>query len=832
MTARSFGQLVRYYRRARDFTQTNLAAGVGYAVSTIRRIENDTLYPSQELFERLVACLEIPVEEYLRFTDHSPTDDKDYLQPMYMPSSFGNVTVPLPMIGRDKDLNTIHTLLHQPDVRLITLTGLGGIGKTCLAVNVAYQIRHLFPDGVFMISMTSIHNEHSLLSTLAKELGLTQHGQIISPEQLQSYLQDKHILFLMDGFEESLSIAPLLQFLLLRSSHVRILVTSRQRINISGEHVVVIKALQTPTLTSLPPAEELINIPAVALFIMRARIVQPDLAITTTNAPTIAAICVQAAGIPLALELIASQLDTYSLHELQHTLEQPSFFLEELVPSQNIRTVLDWSYQILDDDCKTLFVQLGIFANSWTLEAINHICVPDNLALTTTEPTNHSLHWSGLKQLARLCEVNLVQPIKTNEGNTRYTMLDPIRTYVQEKLQRQEILEALYNRHAQYYLSQTEGLVSQHQDIVPHTWLEQVEKDYSNILLVLQWSVSQHKSAVALRLGSVLWHFWFQYGYLREGQHWLEQVRSLQVNDLWYARAGVLLGDGTLALYQNNYAAAHASLMESLHLWYSIGNNDGVATTLEKLGVLATIQQQWDHARHYFQTSFDLFQGIHHHTGMASALLNRGTLANKQGHITAGKHYYKESLAIAQQLEHQSILSKVLTNLGLIAQYEGNYIEANMLFTESLKYFRACSDEYWQMIVLLKLAMTSLYQSQYGQTMYYLQKLLPGMPGLNNKNVLVQYLECWAAFSSLCGNTGYGIQLWAASATLRTVAGIPIDLPIQQFLTHFRDNVLGPIDSLAHTSAWIKGQTLSVETAIDMTLELAETIDGKTEFVV
>lgn len=413
------------------------------------------------------------------------------------------VTLPAPLtslIGREREIAAVRTLLAHPSTRILTLTGTGGVGKTRLALAVAAEVQQNFPDGVYFISLESIHDADLVLPTMVQVIGL--HANNCSPlETLQVELRQRRQLLVLDNFETVVSSAPRLLDLLATCPHLKLLVTSREALCIRGEREFVVQPLALPDPQRQPNGESLRRYGAVALFLERSRDVQPTLQLTASTAPVIAEICRKLDGLPLALELAAARLKVLSLPALLDRLEHRLHVLtggprDLPTRQQTLRQTIAWSYDLLPSEDQRFFRLLAVFVDGCTLEAAEAVYCAlggergEVLDAVTSLFNKHMLFQSARDQ---------------GEHPLRLMMHETIREYGMEALIAAQEQEMVRQCHAEYYLRLAETLL---EGATPATWLDQLELEYANIRAALQWALEQPASEMALRLGRALLHFW------------------------------------------------------------------------------------------------------------------------------------------------------------------------------------------------------------------------------------------------------------------------------------------------------------------------------------
>ncbi len=631
--------------------------------------------------------------------------------------------LPLPLtslVGRDREVAAACTMLAHPEVRELTLTGTGGVGKTRLALAIAARMQDAFPDGICFVSLAALRDADLVLPTIAQAEGLQDKGIRSPVALLQAVLREKHHLLVLDNFEQVIAAAPSLVNLLAVCPHLRMLVTSREVLRVSGEREFVVQPLALPDPKHLPDNITLAHYGAVALFLERAREVQPGFELTALNAALITEICQRLDGLPLALELAAARLKVLSLQTLMERLEHRLHILtggprDLPARQQTLRQTIAWSYDLLSHEEQSLFRLLSVFVNGCTLE--------------TAEAVYSMLGGERaqvLDEVTSLLDKHLLHQDEQGDHPSRLLLHEAIREYGLEALVATQELEMARQVHAEYYL----GLAAAHIESAElAAWLNQLEHEYANLHAALQWALGRPASEMALRLESVLSRFMDGHQRLGHGRNVLERsLMNSQDVSVQVPPARALFRPGSLPLEHGDHEQAAALGREVVGLQRGPGDARHLARTLFMLGGIAWIVGDLDMARTYTEEGLararnrdekvtlaylvDLSGQIALDQGediRARTLLEQGLMLHREagdtlgslnalfflervlsalGEVTQAKAYAEEHLALSKAIGFRQGIVGALIFLGRLALEEGNAAMASELFEESLTLLR------------------------------------------------------------------------------------------------------------------------------------------------
>jgi predicted ATPase/Tfp pilus assembly protein PilF/transcriptional regulator with XRE-family HTH domain len=772
------------------------------------------------------------------------------------PGAGAGASLPVPptsFVGRVRERAAVAALLARPEVRLLTLTGPGGVGKTRLALQVATE-RPLESAPPVFVALAALREPGAVLPAIARALGVREDGVTPLPAALQAALAGRALLLVLDNCEQVRAAAPELAALLAGCPRLQVLATSRAPWHLQGEHEYALEPLALPPPQETAPAALGVS-EAVALFVARAQAVKPSFALSASSAPVVAALCRQLEGLPLAIELAAAQLKLLTPRTLLGLLGRRLALLvggprDAPERQQTLRATLSWSYELLSPAEQTLLRRLCVFVGGCRLEAMAAVCGGG------AELVGDLLQWLGA-----LVDQSLVRAEEDADGETRVVLLETIREYGLERLAGSGELEALRERHLDWCLALAEGAEPLLRGSEQGQWLERLDAEHDNLRAALAWARERGAGEQGLRLAGTLWRFWEIRGYLSEGRGWLESMLAAGTGGSApaTARARSLNGAGTLAFAQGEYGRAVALHEEALAIRRTLGDTHGIAASLNNLGNVAHVQGEYGRAAALHEESLALKRELGDTRGISASLNNLGNVAHQQGDYgraaalyeeslaldrslgdqrgiadslnnlggvayAQGEHgravaLYEESLALDRELGDQQGIANSLHTLGDVAHQQGDYGRAAALYEESLALFRELGDRWGIAESLIGLGRVAFRQGDHGRAAALLAEALLLGRDIGARRWVTTSLEGLAWVAGARGRPDQAARLGGTAAALREAQGVP--LPPEERGSHDQavQAMRAALGEEGFAAAWAAGRALPLEEAIALALE-------------
>jgi len=693
---------------------------------------------------------------------------------------------PTSFVGRETVLVELNGLLDQ--TRLLCLTGSGGCGKSRLALQVAANRLEQFPDGVWLVELAPLADPGLVPKTVATVLGLKEERGQEARQTLAEYLQDRHLLLVLDNCEHLLDeCAVLAETILRQCPRVTLVVTSREALRVPGETIFGVPSMAAPVLgTQAFDPLALLGYEATRLFLDRAIAALPGFTLTTENGAAVASVCRRLDGIPLAIELAAARVRALSPVDIDRRLDQRFRLLTggsrtALPRQQTLRSLIDWSYDLLSEPERALLLRLSVFSGGWTLEAAESVCSDPHRSSFTLLPPEEVLDL-----LTRLVEKSLVvyQGAEADAGRPpRYRLLETVRQYARDRLFEAGETEVWRCRHRDHFLALAEAATSHYRSSEQAEWFQRLDEEHDNLRAALEWSTTSTDSLEpGLRLCTALEQFWLSRGFLVEGSRWCATFLALEPAGVGtvpradvHSASGYLhyalgeygsaadhsrqalairrrLGDdkgvatslyclAAIATWQSKHAEASALNDEALAIRRAIGDRAGIATSLRVRGILASFQSDNALALECASECLEICRELGDRSGEAMALGNMAQVQDELGNCVVGRALHEQSLEIDRQLGDKRSVARTLNNLGLCARREGNLVEAERLLTQALAIRKEIGDRWGTASTLCNLGTVRLDSGHHEVAVTLLQESLTLRRQLNDRRGIAFSLQ-------------------------------------------------------------------------------------------
>jgi predicted ATPase/DNA-binding XRE family transcriptional regulator len=773
LSFQTFGEFLRFLRKRARLSQRDLAAQVGYHYSYISRIENGQLTPDKAALEaRFIPALDLCAQpewgQRLIELASAPPDRHDFKHRTTSSQLPLSLTL---ILGRECETANLKKLILDERIRLITIVGAPGVGKTSLALHAAAELAHCFRQGVIFVDLVSVTLPEHVLPALAAALGLQVSAAASPVDDLVTALQNRHQLIVVDNFEQVLEAAPELMPLLRSAPELKILSTSREALRLPGEYEFPLAPLPLPD-ESMQDVDRLKGYHAVQLFFERARAIKPDFELNADNTAYVAQICRRLDGLPLAIELAAARIRTLGLSAMLEQLDQRYEWLTRGgrdLPAwrQTLWGTVEWSYNLLTEPESSLFRWLAVFAGGWTQEAARAVFY------SRKDPDAHN--FTGL--LMQLADKSLLVADVTER---RYHFLETLREFALEKLKTSGELEIAQQKHYEYYLKFA-------QTAYPHIlkgsnqllWLERMEREHNNLRAALGWaSASTARANLAMELGSLIHPFWLARSHIREAREWLERILALDPTPSM-RRANLLRFASDYAGSQGDYQNARRLEEEGQEISKALGDDVGMYSSMAGLAVLVGIQGDYARAAELLEQVLVYRRQTHDSTTLTTTLNNLALASRRLGKLDHARELYTESINSAEHSGSLISLAHALNGLAEVLAELQDYAAA---------------------IVLQRRSIAIRYQ-------------------LGNLKGLYFSISALATLKDQFGESHLAVLLNSASLKIRQDLGLSISLASQAENEIFLAQLREKLSEADFKDAWENGQNLPLAQVVTLALE-------------
>jgi predicted ATPase/DNA-binding XRE family transcriptional regulator len=810
--ASPFGTKLRELRIAAGLTQEDLAERTGLSVRGISDLERgERSRPHFETVRLLADALELapPDRAALVAAARPPpgTAPAEAIHPITVISS-----LPIPatrLVDREREIEEATALLDQGEMRLLTLTGPGGVGKTRLAIAVTAQSAHA--ESAVFVDLAPISDPNLVAPSIVRALGLHDPGDRSPTDLLKEALRNNHNLLVLDNFEQVINARFVISELLTACPGLKILVTSRMPLRLRGEQEFPVSPLAVPVRTEQSPLADLEQAPAVMLFIQRARAADPHFSFDVENAPSVIEMCHRLDGLPLAIELAAARVGLLPPQVLVKLMERRLALLtggptDAPERQRAMAAAVDWSHDLLSSEAQVLFRRLAIFVSGYSLEAVEAICA-EGLPQV-------------LDQLSELADHGLIERAPQLNGSPQFRMLEVVREYARERLEDSGETLTTSRAYVAYYLAFTEraadGLTGPSQG----AWMTRLTAEHDNLSAALEFAINLQDADTALGLGANLWQYWARKGLLGEGRKWLE--RSLAIVDgssLVRARALRMLGN--LAIDLADFQRAQSLFEASQEKSRELEDETGVIISLCSLGLVAGYRGNYDQARSLYEASLEACRAFGARRSEAIALHGLGDLANAVGLPDEARTRHQQALAIQQEIGDVGGIAYSTLSLAETTCDAGDPTSAQSIFEQSLVLFEDVGDSLGIAYARYGLGRVASLRHENSRAAEQFAEALALRREFGDRRGIVECVEGLAGVALAFGETEQAGRLISAAAAARVVLGVPVAPVYRTTIDTCVETLRGALGTAAFATAWDFGQVMTIDQAAEDSANLA-----------
>lgn len=733
----TFGDVLRYLRERAHLSQRELALLVGYHFSYISYLEKNTRSIDEaSLLGRFVPALGLEdepewvarlVELSKNKNGETPTVRRLSEAATGEENADSLPTSLTAMIGREYESARLQKMILDPEIRLISIIGPPGVGKTCLAIAVAHKVFSAFEQGVIFVDLTTTDNPQMFLPTLANALSVQESSSVSIEDAIKSSLAKKNVLLVLDNFEQIVDASPKIIPLLTAGNAVKILVTSREALRLRGEYEFHLTPLPVPSEYEKMSTEQLRNFASIALFVERAQAVRPEFSLDEKNASQIAEICSRLDGLPLAVELAAARIGVLSLPAMLNQFPRRFDWLTQGARDlpewrQTLLGAVEWSYNLLSEKERVLLCRLSIFSGGWTLEAAEEVCSDDDQCLRS----------EIFSLLIQLTDKSLVVP--ETEAD-RFHFLETLREFAREKLKADGDLERMRERHCAYFLkfAQTARphLVQGKDQLL---WLNRMEIEYKNLREVLEWAVEDaSRVTIAMDFAMAVHGLWLTRSRINEARYWLAKIFALDSSP-GKTRVSLLQFASSFACAQGDFSTAHLLEKEAMEISRILDDEEGIYSSMDGMAMIAGMQGDYKKAAELLEEALRYYRNVPYTPRLTATLNNLAISMRRLGDLDRAMQLITEAIGITKKVGNQKSLAHALNSLAELQNEMGNIETALQIHHEA---------------ILLRLQ-------------------------LGDRKGLAFSFDSAAECMEKLGNYRLAVQLWGASSRIRDELGLSI----------------------------------------------------------